>query len=244
MATEEPQGLAYDLHLHTCLSPCGDPEMTPPNLVAMALLGGLEVIAVTDHNSTRNAGAVLDAARGTPLRVVPGVEVTTAEDIHAICLFPTLAAARAAGAELEALLPPIPNRPDIFGPQWVMDAGEQVTGEVERLLLSATTLSIDRLPHWAAGYGGLCWPAHIDRTSYSILSVLGMLPRQPEFPWLEVARPRDFFAQPQYRPLGDSHRILTNSDAHRLSDMVQPLRRLAADDPLHRWLLAGEFLLE
>lgn len=231
------RGLAYDLHLHTCLSPCGDPEMTPPNLVQMALLGGLEVIAVTDHNSTRNVGAVLAAARGTPLRVIPGVEVTTAEDIHAVCLFPTVEAAQAAGAELETLLPPIPNRSDIFGHQWVMDAGERVAGEVERLLLSATTLSIDRLPDWAAGYGGLCWPAHIDRGSYSILSVLGMLPPEPVFPWLEVARPQVFFAQDRWQPLRGSHQILTSSDAHRLADMVRPLHRLAPDDPLHHWLL-------
>ena len=95
-------GFSYDLHIHSCLSPCGDDDMTPPNIANMAALLGLDLIAVTDHNSCRNAGAVMEAARmlGLPLRVLPGMEVTTAEEVHVVCLFPTLAAAEAAGAEV------------------------------------------------------------------------------------------------------------------------------------------------
>ena len=88
-------GFSYDLHIHSCLSPCGDDDMTPPNIANMAALLGLDLIAVTDHNSCRNAGAVMEAARmlGLPLRVLPGMEVTTAEEVHVVCLVPELAAA-------------------------------------------------------------------------------------------------------------------------------------------------------
>ena len=102
-------GFSYDLHIHSCLSPCGDDDMTPPNIANMAALLGLDLSAVTDHNSCRNAGAVMEAARmlGLPLRVLPGMEVTTAEEVHVVCLFPELAAAQAAGEEVEAALLPV-----------------------------------------------------------------------------------------------------------------------------------------
>ena len=88
---------AYDLHIHSCLSPCGDSMMTPANIVNMAHLKGLDIIAITDHNSTRNAGAAIKAATGLPLTVIPGIEVTTAEEIHVVCLFPDLDSAEKAG---------------------------------------------------------------------------------------------------------------------------------------------------
>ena len=232
--------LYYDLHIHTCLSPCADDDMTPPNLVNMAVLAGLEVIAVTNHNSTRNAGAVMEAARGTPLVVVPGMEVSTAEEIHVICLFPGLEAAREAGREIESLLPPVPNRPNIFGSQLVMDAGERVLEEAPTLLLNAAALSIDRMPDWAASYGGICYPAHIDRPSGGILAVLGGLPEVPVFRRLEVARPREFFADPAHAPLRESHEIIVSSDAHRLRDIADARRRLEpADWPELSPLFAG-----
>ena len=122
-------GFSYDLHIHSCLSPCGDDDMTPPNIANMAALLGLDLIAVTDHNSCRNAGAVMEAARmlGLPLRVLPGMEVTTAEEVHVVCLFPELAAAQAAGEEVEAALLPVKNKPDIFGRQLILgDAARPV----------------------------------------------------------------------------------------------------------------------
>ena len=79
---------AYDLHIHTCLSPCGDELMTPPNIANMAYIKGLDLIAVTDHNTALNAAAVMRAAEELPLEVIAGIEVTTAEEIHVVCLFP------------------------------------------------------------------------------------------------------------------------------------------------------------
>ena len=118
---------SYDLHIHTCLSPCGDDQMTPPNIANMATLLGLDLIAITDHNTTRNAAAVMEAAKlfHLPLTVIPGIEVTTAEEIHVVCLFPTLPDAQAAGEETEASLLPVENNPEIFGQQLIMGPQEE-----------------------------------------------------------------------------------------------------------------------
>ena len=188
-------GFSYDLHIHSCLSPCGDDDMTPPNIANMAALLGLDLIAVTDHNSCRNAGAVMEAARmlGLPLRVLPGMEVTTAEEVHVVCLFPELAAAQAAGEEVEAALLPVKNKPEIFGHQWILGPGEERLGELETLLINATRLSIDEMPGFAKKYGGVAFPAHIDRTSNSVFANLGYFPDYLDFSFAEVWQPEVFF---------------------------------------------------
>ena len=217
--------IAYDLHLHTCLSPCGDALMTPPNLVRMAALKELDLIAVTDHNSARNVRAAVRAARDLPLAVVPGME-----EIHMVCLFPDCDAAEAAGAQIESLLPPVDNRPDIFGSQLILDEEERLLGEFPRLLINATSLSVDRVPEFAARYGGICFPAHIDRPSNSILAAFGTLPEAPHFPILEVHDPERFFSDPAHEVYRREHRILTNSDAHYLQDIAERERFLALED--------------
>ena len=234
---------AYDLHIHTCLSPCGDNEMTPPNIANMASVKGLDLIAVTDHNSAKNARAVIAAARGLPLTVIPGIEVTTAEEIHVVCLFPDADSAEAAGQALEAHMPHIPNRPDYFGEQLIVDENETVTGTFPWLLPNALDLSIDALPAFAQEYGGVCFPAHIDRPSNSVLAVFGMLPESPAFPTLEVRDPENFFADAGNGRYRDEHLILTSSDAHRLGDMAERERFLELPKPdfagLKAAILAG-----
>lgn len=232
---------AYDLHIHSCLSPCGDDEMTPPNIVNMAFVKGLDLIAITDHNSTRNVRAVMQAARGLPLTVIPGVEVTTAEEIHAVCLFPDADSAESAGDALERLLPQVPNRPDYFGGQLVMDENEKCTGTVPWLLPNALALSIDALPTLVQSCGGVCFPAHIDRPSNSILSVFGLLPEQPAFPVLEVRDPERFFDGGQNERLRKEHRILTSSDAHRLGDIAEREHFLELPEPDFAGLKAALF---
>ena len=175
---------AYDLHIHTCLSPCGDNEMTPPNIANMAYVKGLDLIAVTDHNSAKNARAVMNAARDLPLTVIPGAELTTAEEIHVVCLLPDADSAEAFDRELETHMPQIPNQPDYFGDQLLMDENENVTGTFPWLLPNALDLSIDAVPALCEKFGGVCFPAHIDRPANGILAVFGLLPDTPVFPTL------------------------------------------------------------
>ena len=212
---------AYDLHIHTCLSPCGDALMTPPNIANMAYIKGLDIIAITDHNSARNAGAVIRAAKDLPLTVIPGIEVTSLEEIHVVCLFPDIDSAEKCGEELEKHLPPIKNRPEFFGEQLIVDEEEMVKGFAPFLLPNALDISIDNLPKIIASFGGLCYPAHIDKQSNSILSVFGYLPEIPKFSALEVHNQERFFEENGNEHFRDSHFIITSSDAHQLADISE-----------------------
>ena len=135
--------LYYDLHIHSCLSPCGDDDMTPANLVGMAAVKGLDVIALTDHNSCRNCPAAMHHGAAYGVTVIPGMELTTEEEIHVICLFPSLQDALSFDRLISKKLIPFPNREDIFGKQQVMNERDEVAGTVENLLINAVSVSFD-----------------------------------------------------------------------------------------------------
>ena len=230
-------GLFYDLHIHSCLSPCGDEDMTPNNIVNMALLKGLDLIALTDHNSCKNCPAVLEVAKDTPLTVLPGMELTTAEEIHLVFLFPQLEQAMAFDQYVYERLLPVKNKPAVFGRQLLLDAGDNLVGEEPLLLINATSISVDEAPALAARFGGLVWPAHIDRPSNSILSALGFIPPELGFTAVEVANPAAFFAQ--HNPLGgQKYHLLTCSDAHRLGDIAEAEHTLPLKAPTFEALAA------
>ena len=222
---------AYDLHIHTCLSPCGDALMTPPNIANMAYVKGLDIIAITDHNSALNARAVMRAAQDLPLTVIAGIEATTAEEIHVVCLFPDADSAERAGAELERHLPPIQNRPEYFGEQVIMDENEEVLGTFPLLLPNALDISIDALPKLIGSFGGFCYPAHIDRASNSIIAVLGEVPETPKFSCLEVHKPLSFFENTENLRYRDGYTIITSSDAHRLQDISEREHLIELEEP-------------
>ena len=130
--------LYYDLHIHSCLSPCGDDDMTPANLVGMAAVKGLDVIALTDHNTCKNCPAAMHHGAEYGVTVIPGMELTTEEEIHVICLFPSLQDALSFDTRIGSKLMPFPNREDIFGKQQIMNEKDEVTGTVENLLILLT----------------------------------------------------------------------------------------------------------
>lgn len=209
----------YDLHMHSCLSPCGDEDMTPNNMVNMAMLDGLQVIAISDHNTTGNAEAFLQVARSVDLIAFPGMELETAEEVHVLCLFPDLASARAFDAEVVApALPPIANRVDIFGHQYLMNAEDEIVGEEERYLINATSITIDELPARIAPYGGIAIPAHVDKGSKSVFSQLGFLEESWGYSLLELSKnaPDDFL---ELHPELRNCTFLYDSDAHYLQDV-------------------------
>lgn len=222
---------AYDLHIHTCLSPCGDALMTPPNIANMANIKGLDIIAITDHNSARNVRAVMRAAQGLMLSVIPGIEVTTAEEIHVVCLFPDAERAEMAGIELEKHLPPVQNRPEYFGEQVIMDENEEILGTFPLLLPNALDISIDALPKLVGLFGGFCYPAHIDRASNSIIAVFGEVPETPKFACLEVHDPEGFFSKTENMRYREGYTIITSSDAHRLQDVSEREHFIELSEP-------------
>lgn len=209
----------YDLHLHSCLSPCGDMDMTPNNLVNMAKLLGLDVIALTDHNTSLNCEAAMKVGEEAGLLVIPGMELTTAEDIHAVCLFPTLEQALDFSRYVDENRFKVPNKAEIYGRQVIMNENDEEIGEIEHLLLPASFIGIYDAYRKATEFGGICYPAHIDRDSLSILSVLGEIDHYCGFRTVELA---DISKLPELRkqhPILDHMNIITCSDAHYLENM-------------------------
>ena len=147
--------LTYDLHIHSCLSPCGDDDMTPANIAGMAALKGLDVVALTDHNSCRNCPAFLAAAEEYGVLAVPGMEINTSEEVHAVCLFPTLEAALEFDRYVYDRLIKFPNKEEIFGKQELYDLADQVCGTEPNLLINATEISFDGLWELVRGYNGV-----------------------------------------------------------------------------------------
>ncbi len=221
----------YDLHLHSCLSPCGDMDMTPNNLVNMAKLLGLEIIALTDHNTSLNCEAAMAVGREIGLTVIPGMELTTAEDIHAVCLFPTLERALDWNEYVDAHRIKIRNRPDIYGRQVIMNQNDEETGEAEHLLLPATQISIMNAYEAVRGFGGVCYPAHIDRDSLSILSVLGEIDPGCGFTTAELADISRLAELKRLHPILDSMKIITCSDAHYLENMREAQNTIDLPEP-------------
>ena len=134
----------YDLHIHSCLSPCADNDNTPHSLAGMALLAGLQIVALTDHNTTKNCPAFFEACKAYGLVPIAGMELTTAEDIHVVCLFEELKAAEEFSDYVLSTMPPIKNRPEIFGTQLIMDETDKVLGSQDILLTAASGISITR----------------------------------------------------------------------------------------------------
>ena len=212
--------LYYDFHIHSALSPCGDEDMTPNNIVNMAKLCGLDAIAVSDHNSIKNAKAAIEAGKRIGITVLPAMEVETEESVHILTLYPDLAAAEEVAKEVYNALPDIKNRPEIFGRQLIMDADDNITGVEERLLISPTSLSINSLFDIVKSVGGLFIPAHIDRHSYSILTALGFMPQDLDIKMVEISKnTTDLNAYLESRPELKKYKLLRNSDAHYLDQL-------------------------
>jgi predicted metal-dependent phosphoesterase TrpH len=210
--------LYYDFHLHSCLSPCADNDMTPANIAAMCALAGLNVVALTDHNSTGNCAAFCEACARHGLLGLPGMELTTAEEVHVLCLLPDLDAAAAFGRLVHSRQTPITNDSRIFGAQIYMDSRDGVLGEEERLLLTATDIGIDAAAALVSGYGGIAFPAHINRPSFSLLSNLGRWDSTWGFHLAEYDRncEPDFQAR-HFKSTGVP--LITGSDAHALDQI-------------------------
>lgn len=208
----------YDLHIHSCLSPCGDDESTPDSIAGMGELNGLDIMALTDHNTVKNCPAFFEAAARHGIIPVAGMELTTAEDIHLVCLFPGLDEALGFGKVIEKRRVLIANRTDIFGNQLICDSEDNVIATDEFLLSNATSVSLDEAPLLAESFNGVCYPAHIDRQANGIIAVLGAFPEFPEFGCAELHDAESF---DEYSKLYGSKRLIINSDAHYLWDIKE-----------------------
>jgi PHP family Zn ribbon phosphoesterase len=174
-----------ELHVHTVLSPCAGVEMIPPVIVQAALVKGINLIAITDHNSTANIGAVMEAAAGTGLTVLPGMELQTREEVHVLCLFDGLEQAKAWQRRVDSCFGEIQNDVELFGEQFVVDATGDLIYSEPRLLITNVDMSLEEAVEGVNALGGLVIPAHVERRAYGLLAVLGFAP--PIFDALEIS---------------------------------------------------------
>ena len=213
-----------DLHVHTALSPCGDDEMTPPAIVEAALAAGLDMIAICDHNAAGNVPAAAEAAAsvsgaGVRLTVLAGMEITTAEEVHVVGLFPTAQAATNAADELAGSLPAATaGYTRFFGEQWLLDAEGRIRAEEPRALALATTLGLEAAIALVKRYGGVAVAAHIDRPTFGVVTQLGFFPYDAGFDAVELSR---HAATGAAAAALAEHRlpVLRSSDAHYLDDV-------------------------
>ena len=177
-----------DLHIHTVLSPCGDLEMSPSAIVERALARGLDMIAITDHNTTRQVKVTQKIGREHGLFVLGGVEVTSQEETHCLCYFETDSQLDQFQDFLDAHLPPIPNDEDRFGYQLIVDENDEIVGEEQYHLLNAIDVDIDGIYEEVHRIGGLFVPAHINKGTTSLISQLGFIPPDLKADGLEINR--------------------------------------------------------
>lgn len=210
-----------DFHIHSALSPCGDDDMTPCNIVNMALLKGLDIIAVTDHNSCSNLPAVMQVARENGLMVIPGMEVQTKEEVHIICLFKRIEGAMKFAEIVSNSLPDIKNNEEIFGRQLIFNAADEIIEKEEKMLLSSTVLSVNDVFILVRGLGGICIPAHVDRTGFSIITNLGFIPQNLRVKTIEISKKITPEAAFKKFPFLKKYNYVISSDAHYLQDISE-----------------------
>lgn len=222
--------LSYDLHVHSCLSPCGDDESTPANIAMLSQLLGLDVVAITDHSSCKNCPAFFEAAEAVGIVPIAGMELTTEEEIHVLCLFPELSAAMEFDAEVHEALFPIKNDPEIYGNQLIVNSDDEVIGKEEICLINATSIGIYDLNAKVRALGGIIIPAHIDRSAFSIISSLGTLPDDCGFNCVEIKYPEAENNLKEKYPYISKCNVIYDSDAHRLENLSLGNHKLLAEE--------------
>lgn len=231
--------LFYDLHLHSCLSPCGDEDMTPNNIVNMAMLLGYDILALTDHNSCLNTPAAVKAGKRAGLTVIPGMELCVEEEAHVVCLFPTVQDAMGFHDFVAAHRVSMKNDSQIFGRQIIMDAQDGVVGEETNLLISSVQISVNEVMNVVRSYHGTAFPAHVDKSSYSVISSLGAIPPETGFSAVEISRIGNVERLCETNPELNDKILLCNSDAHYLENMPEPAAWLDLPEKSPECLIAA-----
>lgn len=234
--------LSYDLHIHSCLSPCGDEDMTPGNISGMAALKELDVIAITDHNSCKNCPPFLKQAERLGMIALPGMELCTREEVHVLCLFAELNTALDFDAYVYQKLQRVKNNEKIFGRQLLINEEDETCGNEEYLLINATDIGFDEVYNLVKSYEGVMIPAHIDKSSNSLLSNLGFIPPESQFACAEVNMGSGIITSESARddirlrelkrkhPYLNQCNFIHNSDAHYLEHIQEPVHFLQTEE--------------
>ena len=207
-----------DMHIHSCLSPCGDWDMSPKRIIKKSLEVGLDLIAICDHNTVENAGVAMREGDKQGVQVLPGMEVCSKEEVHILALFAELTQALEMQSYVYANLPG-ENKPEVFGCQVVANENDEVLGENPRLLIGATRLGLHDIVKKTHELGGLSFCCHVDRPAYGIITQLGFIPADLALDGVEVSR--HVKLADAYKTVAGIEKFscITTSDAHFLDDI-------------------------
>ncbi len=208
----------YDLHIHSNLSPCGDKDMTPNNIVNMAHIKNLDIISVTDHNSCKNFPALKKLGDTRNIIVIPGIEVNTKEEVHLLCYFKDYLDCNEFSDIIYESLPKIKNNPKIFGEQLIYDEKDDIIKKEDVLLTGASKYSINEIIKLVKENKGIVIPSHVNRRANGIIGVLGFIPENLDFKYIEISGEVN---AKLLKKLQDKYKIIINSDAHRLVDISE-----------------------
>jgi len=209
-----------ELHVHTVLSPCAEVEMIPPLIIQTACDMGINLLAITDHNCTRNIPAMMEAALGSGVSILPGMELQTREEVHLLCIFNQPEQAFSFQQIIDPLLPAILNDPVHFGEQFVVDSTGDFLDSESRLLLTSANISLDDAVIEVKALGGIAIPAHVDRKAYGLLNMLGFFPPDLNFDAVEISRfitPEEIINQ--HKGI-QKYPLIQSGDAHRLNEIL------------------------
>jgi len=217
-----------DLHIHTCLSPCAELDMYPRAVVEKSLAEGLDVIAICDHNAMENVQFVLKSAEGKPLTVLPGMEITSSEEVHLLAFFDKLEDLMNIQNIIYDHLPG-ENREKIFGVQTIVNSTDELVGVNRRFLLGSTEIPLLEIIDHIHHFGGLAIASHIDRGSFSIISQLGFIDPDINLDALEVTKRTGIKGARSKYPELSHFPIVVSSDAHYINDIGQGVTSMSLE---------------
>jgi len=200
--------------------------MTPANIAGMAAVKELDVVALTDHNTARNCPAFLKVAEAYGVLAIPGMEMTTLEEVHVVCLFPSLEKALAFDKYVYDHFVPFPNDPEVFGKQEIRDENDNLIGTEPLLLINAVNISFDETYDVVSRFNGVMIPAHIDKATTSLMSNLGFVPEGSKFKCVEVKNMKNWHELKTANPYLQTCNVITDSDAHYLADINEPVNSI------------------
>lgn len=206
--------------MHTVLSPCAGVEMIPPLIVKTARDCGIDIIAITDHNASENVAAVIQAAEGSELTVLPGMELQTEEEVHVLCLFDTLDQLAQLQCIVDETLPDLKNKIEFFGEQFIVDHTGEFIRRKGQLLINSTKLSFEQAFLTVSELGGLFIPAHVNRQAFGLFYHLGFVPPELDIIALEISRHITPEAAQREFPQIKGYPLIQSGDVHYLSDFL------------------------
>ena len=210
--------MKFDLHIHSCLSPCANLEMSPSEIVKRAQAAGMDGIALTDHQSARNCEAIAECAKRAGIKCLFGLEVCSAEEVHNLTLFDTVEEAMAMTDFVYGAMPKRVNDPDVFGDQPVVTWDDDIVEMEWRILAMACRRQIAEIGKKCHELNGLFIAAHIDRSAFSVYSQLGSIPKEAEYDAVELSRTAD---ESIWLPKAEGYAVTRSSDAHNLDDIAR-----------------------